>query len=199
MAEQISSWPFRVDEVANYAWIDNVFSSGEIRQIIELGKEQNLKEAKIGGESDESGDLDNSTRDSKISWIKPGENSSWLFAKMTDLIGSMNNQYFNFDLSGLVEGFQFTEYNSPAGHYDYHMDRMSGVKIRKLSLTMQLSDPEDYEGGDLEFLCGGKPESASREKGAITFFPSWVMHRVTPVTKGTRYSLVAWITGPNFK
>lgn len=199
MTEQIGSWPFRVDEVVDYAWISDSFSPDEIEKIIKLGKDEILRDAKVNQGLEESGNLNESIRDSRISWINPNENSSWLFAKMTQLITSMNNQYFKFDLSGLVEGFQFTEYNSPAGHYAYHMDKSTGGNIRKLSLTMQLSNSEDYEGGDLEFLYGKEPQSANREKGCITFFPSWILHRVTPVTSGTRYSLVAWITGPNFK
>lgn len=196
MSEQISQWPFRVDEIADYAWISDCFAEDEIQKIIELGKSQALNDAKVKTGSDE---LNESIRDSRVGWIKPSEDSAWLFRKMTDLITSMNNQYFKFNLFGLVEGFQFTEYKAPAGHYSYHMDKVTGSSIRKLSLTMQLSDPDDYEGGDLEFLYGKEPVRAKREKGSITFFPSWILHRVTPVTKGTRYSLVAWITGPNFE
>jgi PKHD-type hydroxylase len=193
MTEHIAPWPFRVDEINNYAWIGDVFSEREIEKIIQLGKDSIPSKAKTIDESDDT------VRNSNIGWIKPEDDSNWLFAKMTDIIMSMNNQYFNFDLFGLTEGFQFTEYKAPAGHYSYHTDRATGSPVRKLSLTMQLSDPEDYEGGDLEFLFGKEPVSASKERGCITLFPSWELHRVTPVTKGKRYSLVAWVTGPNFK
>ena len=83
--------------------------------------------------------------------------------------------------------------------FTWHIDRNMGIATRKLSLSLQLSAPEDYEGGDLELWFGGEPVKANRERGMITFFPSYVMHRVTPVTKGVRYSLVCWVSGPPFK
>lgn len=64
---------------------------------------------------------------------------------------------------------------------------------------MQLSDEDDYVGGDLELMFGDEPQKMIRKRGTILCFPSYVLHRVTPVTEGTRYSLVAWITGPQFK
>jgi PKHD-type hydroxylase len=99
----------------------------------------------------------------------------------------------------MEQGLQFTRYQAPGEHYEWHIDRGMQTGTRKLSLSLQLSDPDDYEGGDLEMWFGGEPTKASRERGMMTFFPSYVMHRVTPVTKGVRYSLVCWISGPPFK
>jgi PKHD-type hydroxylase len=192
MVEQIAPWPFQSDSVSEYAWTTGAFSTVEIDKIIELGKADQLEKATVLGN-------DESARDSHIGWLRPQADTDWLFRRMTDIIAEVNAHHFGFDLYGLIEGFQFTEYKAPAGHYTYHTDRASGGLVRKLSLTMQLSEPGEYEGGDLEFLFGKDPVTATREKGAITFFPSWALHRVTPVTEGTRYSLVAWITGPNFK
>jgi len=192
MADQISPWPFQSDSVSEYAWINDAFSVVEIDKIIELGKKDALSKATVLGN-------DETARDSNIGWLRPEPDTDWLFRRMTDIITEVNAQYFGFELYGLIEGFQFTEYQAPGGHYTYHTDRSSGKLVRKLSLTMQLSNPDDYEGGDLEFLFGKEPISASREQGTITFFPSWALHRVTPVTSGTRRSLVAWVTGPNFK
>jgi PKHD-type hydroxylase len=72
-------------------------------------------------------------------------------------------------------------------------------QIRKLSLTIQLSDPFSYNGGELHLFTGNEPTIIPKEQGKLISFPSYVLHEVTPVTKGERYSLVAWITGPQFK
>ena len=71
--------------------------------------------------------------------------------------------------------------------------------VRKLSFTMQLSDPADYNGGELRIKHGSEPDIARKNRGAITFFPSYVMHEVTPVTRGTRKSIVGWVTGPHWR
>jgi PKHD-type hydroxylase len=69
---------------------------------------------------------------------------------------------------------------------------------RKLSRSLQLTDPSTYEGGTLEFLTGTRPQIAPRDRGALIAFPSFGVHRVAPVTAGTRKSLVIWVTGPQF-
>ncbi|MDB2656544.1 2OG-Fe(II) oxygenase [Crocinitomicaceae bacterium] len=73
------------------------------------------------------------------------------------------------------------------------------ISARKLSVTVQLSDPDEYEGGDLEFMINHKTVKAPRKKGTIVVFPSFIMHRVTPITKGTRQSIVGWVSGPPYR
>jgi PKHD-type hydroxylase len=81
----------------------------------------------------------------------------------------------------------------------WHTD-FAGIRpLRKLSISIQLSAPEDYEGGDLELLYGHQPEPMARARGAFIVFPSFMLHRVTPVTRGTRWSLVAWILGTRWR
>jgi PKHD-type hydroxylase len=70
---------------------------------------------------------------------------------------------------------------------------------RKLSFVLQLSDPNEYEGGELQFYFGGDPLVAKKQKGIITFFPSNSLHECTPVTFGERYVIVGWVHGPPFK
>ena len=111
----------------------------------------------------------------------------------------LNDKFFKFDLFGAMEGLQFTSYKGPGGKYGKHVDRNHGGIIRKLSLTVQLSDPKKYEGGDLCLYDSDKPSLGSKKQGGVVVFPSFVQHEVRPVTKGQRYSLVAWITGKPFK
>jgi PKHD-type hydroxylase len=137
-------------------------------------------------------------RESQIAWLGPRD-IEFAFRKVTDAVMSLNNQFFKFNLFGLAEGFQFTRYDAPSGFYCMHVDKTLNGPVRKLSLTIQLSDPEDYEGGELALQYGKEPEVMSKELGKLVAFPSYTLHEVRPVTKGTRYSLVAWVTGTPFK
>ena len=99
---------------------------------------------------------------------------------------------------GFSENFQYTIYHGiEGGHYDWHVDHGPLKLQRKFSISVQLSDASDYEGCDLEFHAGNRRSKPLRAlRGAVIAFPSYVLHRVTPCTKGTRKALVAWTTGP---
>ena len=187
-------WPFQLDHVEDWAYFQGAFTPDECRQIIEIGNARIIDNSRVRGNS-----MVPDIRDSKNSWLMPCDDSNWIFRRVTDVIVDLNSKYFKFDLYGFIEGFQFTRYDAPGGKYDQHIDRGLNTWTRKLSFTLQLSDPKDYVGGDLELYYGKDPTVPTKEQGFVTVFPSYVLHRVTPVTKGTRYSLVAWITGPSFK
>ena len=109
---------------------------------------------------------------------------------------------FDVDISGGIFDIQHTEYQVDehynSWHTDTHLHADSNASQRKLSISIQLSDPNDYEGGDLEFCDGNLsciPREKLRGKGTVIIFPSFVTHRVTPVTKGVRHSLVSWCEG----
>lgn len=119
-----------------------------------------------------------------------------LFAK------AANRNSFGFDIVGPVDA-QLTEYHaSQSGKYDWHEDVAWGDPAphgRKLSFVAQLSDPSEYEGGDFEFFRHASPGPEFKKRGAVLVFPSFLHHRVTPVTAGVRRSLVSWIEGPKFR
>jgi len=189
-----TSWAFKIDETEDWAFLNDVFTPQECKKIIELGKKQNMNEAVVGVKS-----VIKEVRESKTSWIYPSEEHNWIFYKLTDAVMHLNQKYFNFNLFGFTEGLQFTEYKAPGGHYSKHIDKMFGRTIRKLSISVQLSDPSEYEGGDLELIFSDDPNVMDKAQGKLIAFPSYVVHGVKPVTKGTRYSLVAWMTGEPFK
>jgi PKHD-type hydroxylase len=83
--------------------------------------------------------------------------------------------------------------------YKWHQDFGGSGASRKLSVVLQLSDPSEYEGGELQILTSGQAISIQKKRGLITVFPAWTLHQVTPVVKGTRQTLVTWISGPQFK
>ena len=99
----------------------------------------------------------------------------------------------------LFESLQFTNYKEGKGFYKKHIDKLHNDTIRKLSLSIQLTDPNEYEGGDLLLYEDEKPQKMGRGKGTLVIFPSYMLHEVTKITKGERNSLVAWVTGDHFK
>jgi PKHD-type hydroxylase len=190
-----TSWPFNVDIVNNWAFAEKVFSKEECELIKNFGKKRLQKATVVGTGSLE---IKKQIRDSKVHFIYPNSETEWLFRKMTDLINFVNNKFFKFDLYGLEEGFQLTLYKKNS-FYVKHIDKFLNNKIRKLSLSVQLDDPKKYEGGDLLLHTQEKPEVMNKTQGTCVFFPSYILHEVKPVTKGERYSLVCWVSGPNFK
>ncbi|HZD51598.1 MAG TPA: 2OG-Fe(II) oxygenase [Woeseiaceae bacterium] len=139
-------------------------------------------------------------RRSEIWFFNPGTETEFIFAPLRRAVQHVN-QGFGLDLTTFGTGCQIARYASDVqGHYDWHIDLGTGrFSRRKLSLTVQLSAPDAYDGGDLEFHMSGLDRSRMRRQGALVAFPSFHEHRVTPVTRGERYSLVAWVDGPPFR
>jgi len=144
-------------------------------------------------------DVNTNIRRSQVSWLNNNADTNWVFEKLSQVISQLNVDYFNFDLTGFGEELQLTNYDqSENGMYGWHQD-YNGKISRKLSLIVQLTDPSEYEGGNLQIMTTGTPVNVRKQRGLITVFPSYVLHQVTPVVKGSRQSLVAWVSGPAFK
>jgi len=165
----------------------------ELRTILDT---KGLRDAEVG--NSDIGGLNTSKRRSKIYWLPKTDEFVELYKVLQELISKCNEEFYKFKLTEISEQIQYTVYNSEdQGYYDWHLDMGPDKVHRKLSLVCQLSDPSEYEGGELQINTGGiiTPE---KEKGTVIIFPSYLLHRVTPVTKGTRRSLVLWIEGPAF-
>jgi len=186
-----SSWSFELDQINLYAFWNNAFTKEECQTIINIAKEKGLIKGTTSVEKD--------VRDSKISWLYPVDNMDWVFRRVTDITLNLNERFFKFDLFGLNEGFQFTNYEAPSGKYGKHVDRAMNIPVRKLSISIQLTDPEEYEGGELYLYDEEEGTVMDKTQGTLILFPSYVLHEVMPVTKGTRNSLVTWVTGKQFK
>lgn len=176
-------------------WGDAV-SVDEVAAIVKLADDREKGSAVIGDAR-----LDEGYRSSKVSWLAYGGQTEWVFDRIAHIVGSINSQFYGFDIHGMCEDIQFTEYYaSEKGHYDWHQDSgPNTMSPRKLSIVIQLSDPADYDGGELQILSSREPTNVDRKLGLATVFPSFMLHRVTPVTRGIRRSLVAWIAGPKFR
>ena len=188
-----TSWPFKLDTVHNYAFWEKAFSKKECNEIIKIGKKKNLIKGLVKNNNFSK------TRDSQVSWLYPQDNLELVFRKVTDIVLNLNERFFGFDVYGLNEGFQFTNYKAPSGKYEKHVDRMCNFVIRKLSISIQLTDPKEYEGGELILYDCEKGEEMSKEQGTLIMFPSYTLHEIKPVIKGERNSLVTWVTGNKFK
>jgi PKHD-type hydroxylase len=143
--------------------------------------------------------VDTTYRNNSIIWINETDpNIRFVMERLTDIVNELNSKYFKFNLYGFCEPLQFTEYNAPSEYYKKHIDKMYNGAIRKLSIVVQLTDPAEYEGGEL-LIDLGTELLTRKTQGSVIVFPSYVLHEVKPVTKGTRHSLVAWLAGDPFK
>lgn len=147
--------------------------------------------------------VDVEIRSSLITWVGMKPELEHIWKKLAHATAEVNSRYFNFDLTGFHEPMQLGVYTSQQqGHYDWHVDAspMDRQTPRKLSMSMLLSDPTEFEGGEFQVKTNSdRVQTLECKKGRAWFFPSYVLHRVAPVTEGTRRSLVLWIGGPPFK
>jgi PKHD-type hydroxylase len=178
------------------AWWEGAFTEKELNWLQQKAKlaTQNAQVGFGGG-----GAIDPNIRRSNVDWLNNTPETVWVFDKLAHVTAKLNAQFFNFDLLGFGEALQLTHYDqSENGMYGWHQDYGGGVS-RKLSLTVQLTDPSEYEGGNFEIMTGASPKKMQKQRGLIFAFPSFIVHQVTPVTEGSRQSLVAWISGAPFK
>jgi PKHD-type hydroxylase len=185
------------DPQNSYYW-QTGFNSDELKTIDEGIKKLKLQKAETAGNGKDD------IRSSQIRWIPQNEEWWWLYNKLSDMIVTANNELWKFDLHSMPEQIQFTEYYATEnGHYTWHQDIGPGIlSKRKISITVQLSDPSEYDGGVLEMWQGGPQDSAVKAykgAGSVFIFPSYMMHRVTPVTRGVRKSFVLWVGGSHYR
>lgn len=180
---------------AEFAYWENNFTDEEITKLREQLDALPTENGWVG-----EGKYDEKIRRTQVAWMNLTPESQWVYDRFGFIARQLNAMYFNLDLFGFSEDFQYAVYNPDGSHYEWHIDKGSRTPApRKLSMVMQLSDPSEYEGGDLQFLIGPEPDVAVKRKGLVYAFPSYVLHRVTPVTKGIRRTLITWLTGPKFR
>ena len=180
--------------------IKPIFSPKHCQDIINMGHQQKAQNAKVGHREDKGGKYDTKMRITTISWI-PFKAMPEMYKIIEHSMLQANRNHFGYDRVQITENAQFTEYPK-GGFYDWHMDAEVHCHfeppVRKVSMTILLSDPSEFVGGDLEFMTeGNKPPQLLQ--GQAIFFCSLIRHRVSKVKKGTRRSLVMWFGGPPFK
>ena len=177
-----------------------IFTPEQCQMIINAGRSEPKVNAQVGNERGiKGGVIDTKTRTSHISWI-PFKKMPEMYKDIEEIMKQTNGNHFGFDGMTLTEYAQYTEYPE-GGFYDWHVDNDVNFKheppVRKISMTCLLSHESEFEGGDLELIKEGK--IAKLKQGQIIFFASFIRHRVAPVIKGVRKSLVMWFGGTPFK
>lgn len=186
----------------NYAYWENFLSNDEINLLLAQPEWLTVSEALVGGQSSQIV-ANPKVRKSNISWLhgKPELQDIWI--KIADTVAEVNRNFFHYDLTGFHEPMQLGVYQGDSnGHYDWHYDAAPNDSMvpRKLSMALLLSDPAEFEGGELQLMHDSiTPTVVEQRRGRAWFFPSWMLHRVTPVTKGIRRSAVLWVGGPAFR
>lgn len=189
-----------IEQLPPQAWVasDAVFSPGDLDRIVCLGGAEKIK-ATVGTDPKDAR-IDTSHRDSNILWLPPSPETQWLYEIIENAFYHIN-RHFHFDLAA-INDLQFTEYDA-AGKFGAHIDEGYGYHKehrRILSMSVQLSEPDEYDGGELLLYPASlSPVTTPRQRGLASFFRSHVIHEVTPVTRGVRKSLVAWACGPKGK
>lgn len=190
--------PEKFSPTSPFAFWDGAFTSSELDRIEALGDALTLGKATLEGRADEDEYAD--IRITQTAWIPPSPETKWIYDRMQAAIRTINDQVWQFAVSGFSEHFQYTVYHgSEGGHFDWHVDQGDLIKSRKISLSLQLTDPSEYEGCELQLNGGRQIQTAPKERGMLIAFPSYVLHRVTPITRGTRKAVVVWTTGPRFR
>lgn len=181
-----------------FAFWQDFLTEEDIELLLSMPQWQSQHAAQIEG-----GVTNLEARVTEISSWYPCEKTRHIWDKIVNVVAQVNAQFFQFDLTGCCEPAQFGTYNAEdGGHYGWHTDVLRDVTIapRKLSMVLMLSDPSEFEGGELHLKTfSDDVTNVEQKRGRAFFFPSYTLHRVTPVTKGVRRSLVLWIAGPPFK
>ena len=179
----------------NYYWFENGFTTQEVDTIVNGSLEYEFQRAVIMDE----GNTDK-FRKSNIKWLPFDSKWEWVIDKIMSQVTEANSAIWNFELKSIIDNIQYTEYEGNGGHYDWHLDIGPGsISHRKISIVIQLSDPNDYVGGDLQIMTGSEYTTIPRGKGNVVVFPSFLLHRVVPLTSGNRKSLVLWVGGDHYK
>ena len=179
----------------NYYWFNGGLTSEEVDKIVEDAKEYPFVKALVVDEENTD-----KFRKSNIKWLPFESKWDWVIDKIMSQVVEANDTIWKFDLNSVIDNIQYTEYEGNGGHYDWHLDIGPGsISHRKISIVVQLSDPEEYVGGDLEIMTGSDHTKIPRGKGNVVIFPSFLLHRVVPLVSGNRKSLVLWVGGGHYK
>lgn len=193
--------PIKTD-FTNFYYYPQIFSNNDILHLEQIiHKNYSFHKGQVG--TVELGNLDSNLYNNRdIAYLPFDETTKWLYEKLEKLVIQANEVLFNFSITHVTDLIHYVIYPENGGHLDWHMDiGKFGVNKRKLALTVQLSDPSEYDGGEFEIWFNNKNNfiELPRKKGDVIVFPTFLMHRVKPITRGQRKALVFWVGGEPFK
>jgi len=183
-----------------YAYWDNFLPENELKAIEEYCQTKGVADSRVI-----DGNIIDARKSKSLIHNIDFENL-WIFERLRMITEHANAEFFNFDLLGF-DYFQYAEYQGEGSHYDYHTDLIYGQDLpnymifpRKLSFSLILSESTEYNGGEFQFKTDtDRPITLEQKRGRVIGFPSWILHRVAPLTSGVRRSIVWWCTGPKFR
>ncbi|SDH85146.1 2OG-Fe(II) oxygenase [Alloyangia pacifica] len=177
--------------------IPQAFSETDCTRLIEIARNAEASDARLVGQQ-----RAHNLRRADLVWLDDVEDTGWVMDRIIELVRDANRSAYDFALDAFDESAQVARYGAEReGHFDWHSDIGEGrlASRRKLTMVVQLSDEDAYEGGALELMPSNHIVTARKERGTATLFPSYMLHRVTPVTDGERHSLTIWAHGPAFR
>jgi PKHD-type hydroxylase len=186
-----------------FAQWNNLFNTEELKCIDDYVVNNLTQDIAMIGSGDKL-QVNEIIRKSKIYWIFPNNDTNWIFERMNSMGHKLNSHYFGFDIHPLSR-LQYTIYEDDNGHYDWHWDCFFDSGLGNLDVSYQrklsvvLLCQQATEGGNLELLWSKNTVTPELNCGQTVVFPSFMLHRVTPVTKGVRKTLVAWFEGPDWR
>ncbi len=177
--------------------IPDAFSPADCDRLLSAVADAPAEDARLVGRA-----TDHNLRRARLVWVEDLPGADWVMDRVVQAVAMANRDTFRFDLEDFAESAQVAAYDAGReGHFAWHSDIGDGplAARRKLTLVIQLSAADAYEGGRLEIMPSAHVVAADPARGAATVFPSYLLHRVTPVTRGTRHSLTVWAHGPAFR
>ncbi|SDC45683.1 2OG-Fe(II) oxygenase [Ruegeria marina] len=177
--------------------ISDAFSPIECDAILVVARTAETQEAGLVRQA-----TDHNLRRADLVWLDDVEGTGWVMDRIIDLVRRANRDVYDFALTEFAESPQVARYGAEKqGHFTWHSDIGDGplAARRKLTMVVQLTEPEGYQGGRLEVMPSAHVVTAAAGRGSATLFPSYLLHRVTPVTEGERHSLTIWAHGPRFR
>ena len=178
-------------------FLPDAFSPQDCDHIVALARSGPASDARLVGQM-----RDHNLRRADLVWAEDMPGADWIMDRIIATVAAANRDVFDFALSDFAESAQIARYGAERqGHFDWHSDIGDGplARRRKLTLVVQLSDPGGYDGGLLQVMPSATVIDAPRTRGSATIFPAYLLHRVTPVTRGERHSLTVWAHGPAFR
>ena len=184
------------------AYWDGFLTEADINLILAQPEWLKTEPASIGSDNGD-GELNVNIRKNGVAWVGVKPELAQIWEKISTTVSEVNRRFFNFDLTGFHEPMQLSSYlGDQNNHYDWHTDASPhDQKVpRKLSMALLLSDPKEFEGGQFQVkVSSDEVKNLDMVRGRAWFFPSYILHRVSPVTRGLRRSAVLWVGGPPFK
>jgi PKHD-type hydroxylase len=189
----------------NVRVVDQPVSADLVKHIRMLGDERlaaHVEKGRVG--LNEASAVNLARRDADTQWLLfPWDDprTEPVYEALAEIVQQVNARTWQLDITDYVDMFHYIRYTAPTGHFEWHADAGDQWRRaqRKLSFSLILSDADEYEGGEFEFFDGHPQQVKARKPGDVLVFPAWLQHRVTPVTTGTRHSLVGWASGPKLR